>query len=113
MAFFSTGENKLNICPKMLDSSPAFRYYSSIETKYTNGIKKMKAVINQSVVHLTYKASEFDFAGDIINTMCSDVNSLCVMELYETEATLSYSSDEITVSDIKRSYSDAKKINKK
>ena len=37
-------ENKLIICPKKLDTSPAFRYYGSIETKHTNWIRVMEVI---------------------------------------------------------------------
>ncbi|CAM0053620.1 hypothetical protein VPHK406_0129 [Vibrio phage K406] len=72
----------------------------------------MKAVINESVVSLTFKPSEKDRVEGMIMLMCSEVNSMCIMEVHETEAVLCYSSDEITVIDVKKSYSDAKKATK-
>ncbi len=56
-------ENKLNTCPNKLDSSPAYWYYSSIETKHTNGIKIMLNV-NIEIIENTKYYSTVDARGN-------------------------------------------------
>ncbi len=72
----------------------------------------MRASIHQSIVSLHFKSSEIDRANKIMEIMCSEIRSMCIMETHDIEAHLCYSPDEITVVDTKKSYSDAKKATK-
>lgn len=76
----------------------------------------MKSSINQSIVYITGKLSEESKIEATYLGMMEEFNSMVIIESFgndsgheKVEVTLSYSSDEATVSTVKESYSEAKK----
>jgi hypothetical protein len=77
----------------------------------------MKASISKNTVNIIGKLSEAAKITKIYETMMSEFNSMCLVEIlgfeggdYDlAEVTLCYSVDDATVATIKESYSSAKK----